>query len=237
VYYSEVLGGDAEMVREAICAAAAGQPKPVVASVTRSDGRLPARAGPGVPNFVFPDSCAAVLARAAERRDRLSRPRGEPRATPPASQALQSRHGAREPKYPPGSFFTSAGSLAALALMCPWRPSQSERPTPGVPVTILVLAGSAISCPAGTATNQASGPGHSHDPPARQDVVRSAVGDHAGCCMGAQVRADLVRSVVTLRGWHQALAVVVVDRFVDRATRANGAISAIGGTTPWYPCR
>jgi hypothetical protein len=33
-----------------------------------------------------------------------------------------------------------------------------------------VLADSAISCPAGTATNQTSGPGHSHDPPARQNV-------------------------------------------------------------------
>jgi len=28
-----------------------------------------------------------------------------------------------------------------------------------------------------------------------------------------------------------------VDRFVDRVTRANSAISAIGGTTPWYQCR
>jgi len=28
-----------------------------------------------------------------------------------------------------------------------------------------------------------------------------------------------------------------VDRFVDRDTRANGAISAIGGTAPWCPCR
>ena len=43
---------------------------------------------------------------------------------------------------------------------------QSERPTPGVPVRIPVLADSAISCPAGTAPNQTSGPGHSHDPPA-----------------------------------------------------------------------
>ena len=28
-----------------------------------------------------------------------------------------------------------------------------------------------------------------------------------------------------------------VDRFVDRATCANGAIRATGGETPWYPCR
>jgi len=78
VYYSEVLGGDPEAVLEAISAAAAGQPKPVVASVVRSDGQLPAREAPGVPNFLFPESCAAVLARAAERRDWLSRPLGEP---------------------------------------------------------------------------------------------------------------------------------------------------------------
>jgi len=78
VYYSDHLGGDPEAVLEEICAAAAGKPKPVVASVVRSDGQLPARAGPGVPNFLFPESCAAVLARAAERRDWLSRPLGEP---------------------------------------------------------------------------------------------------------------------------------------------------------------
>ena len=59
-----------------------GQPKPVVASVLRSDGRLPARTGLGVPNFLFPESCAAVLARAAERREWLSRPLGEPRTIP-----------------------------------------------------------------------------------------------------------------------------------------------------------
>ena len=78
VYFSDRLGGDPEAVLEAICAVSAGQPKPVVASVVRSDGRLPARTGPGVPNFLFPESCAAVLARAAERREWLSRPLGEP---------------------------------------------------------------------------------------------------------------------------------------------------------------
>jgi hypothetical protein len=39
---------------------------------------LPARTGPGVPNFLFPESCAAVLARAAERREWLSQPLGPP---------------------------------------------------------------------------------------------------------------------------------------------------------------
>jgi hypothetical protein len=48
-----------------------------VASTVRSDGQLHACGAPGVPNFLFPDSCAAVLARAAERREWLSRPLGE----------------------------------------------------------------------------------------------------------------------------------------------------------------
>jgi hypothetical protein len=43
--------------------------------------------------------------------------------------------------------------------------------------------------------------------------------------------------MVTLCSWCPALAVVVVDRFVDRATCASGAISVIGGTATWYPCR
>jgi len=42
---------------------------------------------------------------------------------------------------------------------------------------------------------------------------------------------------LTLRRWRQALAAVVVDRFVDRAICANGAISVMGGMTPWYQCR
>ena len=61
----------------AISAVSAGQPKPVVASVMRADGRLPTRSDSSVPNFLFPESCAAVLARAAERREWLSRPLGE----------------------------------------------------------------------------------------------------------------------------------------------------------------
>jgi hypothetical protein len=43
-------------------------------------------------------------------------------------------------------------------------------------------------------------------------------------------KADLARCVLTLRRWRQALATVVVDRFVDRAIGANSAIRAIGGT-------
>ncbi len=78
IYYNQVLDGDPEAVLDAISAVSAGQNKPVVASVVRSDGPLPVRTGPGVPNFLFAESCAAVLASAAERRDWLSRPLGEP---------------------------------------------------------------------------------------------------------------------------------------------------------------
>jgi acyl-CoA synthetase (NDP forming)/RimJ/RimL family protein N-acetyltransferase len=77
VYYVDRHEGDPEGVIEAISAAAQGYPKPVVASVVGSDGRLPSRTESAVPNFLFPESCAAVLARAAERRAWLSRPLGE----------------------------------------------------------------------------------------------------------------------------------------------------------------
>ena len=77
VYYVDFHDGDPEAVLEAISAVSEGQPKPVAASVVRSDGGLPARTGSGVPNYLFPESCAAVLARAAERREWLSRPLGE----------------------------------------------------------------------------------------------------------------------------------------------------------------
>jgi acyl-CoA synthetase (NDP forming)/GNAT superfamily N-acetyltransferase len=78
VFYIEFYDGDPEAVLDAISVVSEGQPKPVAASVLRSDGRLPARSGMGVPNYLFPESCAAVLARAAERREWLSRPLGEP---------------------------------------------------------------------------------------------------------------------------------------------------------------
>jgi acyl-CoA synthetase (NDP forming)/RimJ/RimL family protein N-acetyltransferase len=77
VYYVDRHGGDPEAVLDAISLASERQSKPVVASVVRSDGRLPARNGSGAPNFLFPESCAAVLARAAERREWLSRPLGQ----------------------------------------------------------------------------------------------------------------------------------------------------------------
>jgi len=76
VCYVDRLEGDPESVLDAISAVSSGQPKPVVASVVRSDGQLPASSGAGVPNFLFLESCVAVLARAAERREWLSRALG-----------------------------------------------------------------------------------------------------------------------------------------------------------------
>jgi len=56
-----------------------GLGKPVVASIVGADGRLPDRES-GVPNFRFPEACAHGLALAAERREWLSRPLGQPPA-------------------------------------------------------------------------------------------------------------------------------------------------------------
>ena len=101
VYYVDFHDGDPEAVLEAISTVSEGQPKPVAASVVRSDGGLPARTGSGVPNFLFPESCAAVLARAAERREWLSRPLGElphyPDLDRPAARAVISSFLEREP--------------------------------------------------------------------------------------------------------------------------------------------
>ena len=116
VYYVEYYDGDPEAVLDAISAAAEGRLKPVVASVLRADGRLPARTGVGVPNFLFPESCAAVLARAAERREWLSRPLGEPPRYPgldrAAARELISSFLDREPS---GGWLTAANAEALLA--------------------------------------------------------------------------------------------------------------------------
>ena len=78
-FYVDPLGGDPDGVLEAISRTAAGQGKPVVACVVTAEGELPTDPSLRVPNFRFPESCADVLARAAERRAWLSRPLGEPR--------------------------------------------------------------------------------------------------------------------------------------------------------------
>ena len=77
VFYVDVHEGDPDAVLQTISMACAGQSKPAVASVVRSDGRRRPRARAGVPNFLFPESCANVLASAVERREWLSRPLGE----------------------------------------------------------------------------------------------------------------------------------------------------------------
>ncbi len=78
--YVDQHGGGPAPILESISDACAGGSKPAVACVVGSDGRLPAPPPLGIPNFLFPEACAAVLARAAERRAWLSRPLGEPPA-------------------------------------------------------------------------------------------------------------------------------------------------------------
>ncbi|HYN52457.1 MAG TPA: GNAT family N-acetyltransferase [Thermoleophilaceae bacterium] len=116
VFYVDFYDGDPDAVLDAISAVSEGQPKPVVASVLRADGRLPARTGLGVPNFLFPESCAAVLARAAERREWLSRPLGEPPhyrdLDGPAARAVISSFLDREPE---GGWLSLAEAEALLA--------------------------------------------------------------------------------------------------------------------------
>jgi len=76
VCYVDRIGGDPDGVLDAISAVSSRQSKPIVASVVRSDGRLASSTGEKVPNYAFPESCVAVLARAAKRRQWLSRPLG-----------------------------------------------------------------------------------------------------------------------------------------------------------------
>jgi acetate---CoA ligase (ADP-forming) len=116
VCYVHRLEGDPDGVLDAISAVSGGQPKPVVASVVRSDGRLPASTGVGVPNYLFPESCVAVLARAAERRAWLSRPLGVrpdyPGLDGSAARALISSVLDREPA---GGWLSLADAEALLA--------------------------------------------------------------------------------------------------------------------------
>ncbi|MBA2514803.1 MAG: acetate--CoA ligase family protein, partial [Solirubrobacterales bacterium] len=75
-FYVDLAGGDPSAVLTTINATAEGGVKPVVTSVVTAEGRLPEAESGGVPNFLFPEACAGVLARAAERREWLSRPLG-----------------------------------------------------------------------------------------------------------------------------------------------------------------
>ena len=116
VFYVDFYDGDPEAVLDAISTVSEGQSKPVVASVLRSNGRLPASSGAGVPNYLFPESCAAVLARGAERREWLSRPLGEPPHYPdldgPAARAAMVSILDREPA---GGWLPLADAEALLA--------------------------------------------------------------------------------------------------------------------------
>jgi acyl-CoA synthetase (NDP forming)/RimJ/RimL family protein N-acetyltransferase len=86
-YYVDPGRGEASAILDQLSAAAATSTKPVVASVLGPDGQLPDKSGPPdpppgsatwpVPNFLFPEACAAVIARGAERREWLSRPLGQ----------------------------------------------------------------------------------------------------------------------------------------------------------------
>jgi acyl-CoA synthetase (NDP forming)/RimJ/RimL family protein N-acetyltransferase len=77
VAYIDRAGGDPTEVLAAVSDASAEQAKPVVSSIVGSEGRVAEHSDMRVPNFVFPEACAGVLARAVERREWLSRPLGE----------------------------------------------------------------------------------------------------------------------------------------------------------------
>jgi acyl-CoA synthetase (NDP forming)/RimJ/RimL family protein N-acetyltransferase len=77
VSYVGRTDGDPAEVLAAVSDASAEQATPVVASIVGSDGRVAEGSEARVPNFVFPEACAGVLARAVERREWLSRPLGE----------------------------------------------------------------------------------------------------------------------------------------------------------------
>jgi len=116
VFYVDFHDGDPEAVLEAISAVSAGQPKPVVASVLRSDGGLPSSSGAGVPNYLFPESCAAVLTRAVERREWLARPLGEPPHYPDLDgAAARAVIAAFLDRVPAGGWLSLADAEALLA--------------------------------------------------------------------------------------------------------------------------
>jgi acetate---CoA ligase (ADP-forming) len=76
VLHVELGDGDPLARLEALDALEAS--KPVVACVVGSGGELPRRAAWRVPNYRFPEAAVRALALAADRRDWLSRPLGQP---------------------------------------------------------------------------------------------------------------------------------------------------------------
>jgi acyl-CoA synthetase (NDP forming)/GNAT superfamily N-acetyltransferase len=114
VHYLDRRAGDAAAVLQQV-SGAADATKPVVACVLRSDGRMPEHHGAGVPNYLFPEACSTVLARAADRRDWLSRPLGERPVygdlDPAAARAVVVAHLERDPAQ---RWLTGADARAAL---------------------------------------------------------------------------------------------------------------------------
>ena len=115
VGYVDRLEGDPQGVLKASSGAAAAQSKPVVASVVCGDGRLPA-SDAGIPNYAFPETCVAVLARAAERRAWLSRPLGvRPDYTDVDASAARAVISQALDRLPSGGWLSPPEALALLA--------------------------------------------------------------------------------------------------------------------------
>ena len=119
VFYVDIRHGQPDAILEAVSAAARRQPKPVAACILTSDGQLPPRTAVSVPNFMFPESCVAVLARAAERREWLSRPLGDPPSYSDldgrAARELIASWLAPESRKPASRWLTLAEAEALLA--------------------------------------------------------------------------------------------------------------------------
>jgi acyl-CoA synthetase (NDP forming)/GNAT superfamily N-acetyltransferase len=78
VLHVELGGEDPRARLAALEAATAAAAKPVVACVVGGDGELPRDPDRRVPNYRFPEAAVRALALAADRRDWLSRPLGQP---------------------------------------------------------------------------------------------------------------------------------------------------------------
>jgi acyl-CoA synthetase (NDP forming)/RimJ/RimL family protein N-acetyltransferase len=76
-FYVDPVGGDAAAVLAEVSRVLAPTGKPGVASVLTADGSVVEGDRSTIPNLRFPDACAAVLARAVQRREWLARPLGE----------------------------------------------------------------------------------------------------------------------------------------------------------------
>jgi acyl-CoA synthetase (NDP forming) len=114
---ADALLADAVLV--AISPIAADSGKPVVASIIGRDGRPPTSGPQMVPNFRFPEVCATVLARAAERREWLARPLGQQPAyrdvDAAAARALAAAALERDGGAQPGAWLATRDAEALVA--------------------------------------------------------------------------------------------------------------------------